>query len=60
MPIYQENEYDKEVRMRKYKEKFAFIIAQILRGVFYIIKLFLGIIWGGVKGVLQTFGLPVR
>ncbi len=60
MPIYEENEYDKEVRMRKYRERFAFVLAKILQGVFYIIKLFLGVIWGAVKGVLQTFGVPVR
>ena len=57
---YEPTEYDMEIQRKKYKERAVYALALVIRGIYYIIKLFIGVMWGAIKGVLQTFGIPVR
>ncbi len=60
MAIAADQEYELEQQKNKWMKRAEFAFVQFLRLIVYFIKLFLKIIWGIIKTLLQTFGFPIR
>lgn len=60
MAISSDQEYELELQKNKWLKRAEFALVQFLRLIFYLVKLVIKMVWGVLKGVLQTFGIPVR
>lgn len=57
---YEYNQYEMDQEKNKMRNKLTFAFAKVLQGFFYIVKVVLKVLFESIKGVLQTFGVPIR
>lgn len=60
MPISSDQEYELDQQRNKWMKRVEFVFVQIIRVIVYFIKLMLRLVWGIIKTLLQTFGLPIK
>ena len=57
---YQYNQYEMDQEKDKMQGKAALALQKVLQAFFYILKVVLKVFWESIKGVLQTFGVPIK